>query len=140
MENQTITIKTSVNAPVARVWEVWSNPEDIKQWSVASPDWHTPRAENDLRAGGAFNNRMEAKDGSFGFDFTGVYDEVTLHELIVYTMGDGRKVVVHFKSNGDTTDIIETFEAENTNPLEMQRNGWQAMLDNFKRYVETDNN
>lgn len=137
MESKTtITVKTTVQAPVEKVWDAWSNPEDIKKWNSASPDWHTPKAENDLRTGGKFSSRMEAKDGSFGFDFGGTYDEVVTHELIVYTLGDGRKVIIHFKSNGDSTDVIETFEAEGTNPVDMQQAGWQAIMDSFKKYVE----
>ncbi|NCI50287.1 polyketide cyclase [Sediminibacterium roseum] len=139
MENKTaLTVKASINAPVEKVWNAWNNPGDITKWCAASPDWHAPKAENDLRTGGSFTTRMEAKDGSFGFDFGGVYDEVTTHELIVYTMGDGRKVIIHFKSNGDATDVIETFEAETQNPIDMQQAGWQAILDNFKKYVETN--
>jgi uncharacterized protein YndB with AHSA1/START domain len=110
-----------------------------KKWNSASPDWHTPRAENDLRTGGKFSSRMEAKDGSFGFDFGGVYDEVRVHEYIAYTMEDGRTVVIDFAGNGNTTKIAETFDAEGTNPAEMQRAGWQAILDNFKKYAESLN-
>ena len=106
------------------------------QWNSASPDWHTPRAENDLRTGGKFSSRMEAKDGSFGFDFGGTYDEVRPHEYIAYTLGDGRRVSITFTSNGNETHISETFEAESMNPVEMQRNGWQAIMDNFRKYAE----
>lgn len=131
-----ITVKTTVNAPVEKVWKLWSEPEHITKWNAASDDWHTPRAENDLRPGGAFIARMEAKDGSFGFDFGGVYDEVETHKLISYTLGDGRKVEVIFESKGNTTDVTETFEAESQNSIDMQRGGWQAILDNFKKYAE----
>lgn len=131
-----ITVETTVNAPVEKVWEFWSEPGHIKKWCSASEDWHVPFAENDLRTGGKFTTRMEAKDGSFGFDFGGVYDEVITNELIDYTMGDGRKVVVHFTSNGNETKVVETFDAENTNPVEMQQAGWQAILNNFKKYTE----
>lgn len=134
-----ITVSATVNAPVAKVWEAWSEPEHIKKWNSASPDWHTLRAENDLRTGGKFSSRMEAKDGSFGFDFGGVYDEVRVHEYIAYTMEDGRTVVIDFAGNGNTTKIAETFDAEGTNPVEMQRAGWQAILDNFKKYAESLN-
>jgi uncharacterized protein YndB with AHSA1/START domain len=133
-----ITIETTVNAPVDKVWEYWSNPVHIKQWCSASPDWHVPGAENDLQTGGKFSTRMEAKDGSFGFDFGGVYDEVKTNELIAYTMGDGRKVNVNFSSEGNTTKVVETFDAEDQNPVEMQRAGWQAILDNFKNYTEAN--
>ncbi len=136
MQSTIITIAATVNAPAEKVWKLWTTPEDIIQWNSASPDWHTPRAESDLRPGGKFSSRMEAKDGSFGFDFWGVFDEVKPHELISYTMGDGRKVKVTFTANGDSTDITEAFEAEGTNPVEMQRGGWQAILNNFKRYAE----
>lgn len=131
-----ITVENTINAPVAKVWEFWSKPEHITKWCSASNDWHTPRAENDLRTGGKFLSRMEAKDGSFGFDFGGVYDEVRNNEYIEYTMGDGRKVKITFSANGDTTKVVESFDAESTNPVEMQRGGWQAILDNFKKYTE----
>jgi uncharacterized protein YndB with AHSA1/START domain len=131
-----ITIGNTVNAPVAKVWKCWTTPEDIIKWNNASDDWHTTRAENDLRIGGKFNSRMEAKDGSFGFDFWGVYDQVKTNGLIAYTLGDGRKVSVTFSDKGNTTEISSTFEAEDTNPVEMQKGGWQAILDCFKKYVE----
>ena len=131
-----ITIEATIHAPVAKVWEYWSKPEHITQWCNASPDWHTPHAENDLQVGGKFVTRMEAKDGSFGFDFGGVYDEVKANELIAYTMGDGRKASIVFSTGTNTTKLVETFEAEEENPLEMQRGGWQAILDNFKKYTE----
>jgi uncharacterized protein YndB with AHSA1/START domain len=134
--NVKITVKTSVNAPVEKVWEYWTEPKHITQWNNASDDWHTPVAENDLSVGGKFLTRMEAKDGSFGFDFGGIYDEVKLNEVISYTMGDGRKVTITFKSQGNETEVIETFDAETTNPIEMQQAGWQAILDNFKKYAE----
>lgn len=138
MENATqqVTISAVVNAPVDKVWTAWTTPADIINWNTASPDWHTPRAENDLRVGGSFTSRMEAKDGSFGFDFGGVYDEVETHKVIAYTLGDNRKVRVQFESNGAQTTVTETFDAENQNPVEMQRAGWQAILDNFKKYTE----
>lgn len=132
-----ITVQTTIDAPIARVWEYWSLPEHITKWSNASDDWHTPRAENDLRTGGKFTSRMEAKDGSMGFDFGGVYDEVRTNEYIEYTLGDSRKVKVHFKEEGGNTSVVESFEAENTHPVEMQQAGWQAILDNFKKYTES---
>ena len=137
--NQAITIKATVNAPVEKVWNAWSNPKDIMKWNSASDDWHTPKAENDLRTGGKFSSRMEAKDGSWGFDFGGVYDNVEEYKVIEYTMGDGRKVKVTFAGNGNTTEVVETFDAESENSIEMQRSGWQAILDNFKRYTESLN-
>jgi uncharacterized protein YndB with AHSA1/START domain len=133
-----ITIETTVNAPIEKVWKIWATPEDIKKWATASPDWHTPFSENDLRPGGKFSSRMEAKDGSFGFDFGGIYDEVIPNEFISYTLGDGRTVVIKFTTSGKETKIVQTFEAEATNPVEMQRGGWQAILDNFKKYVEAN--
>jgi uncharacterized protein YndB with AHSA1/START domain len=136
--NTRITVQNSIKAPAQKVWEYWSKPEHITKWSNASDDWHTPRAENDLREGGKFLSRMEARDGSMGFDFGGVYDEVKEHNRIAYTMGDGRKVEVDFETSGDETKVVETFDAENTHPVEMQRGGWQAILDNFKKYVEAN--
>lgn len=135
---QTITVESTINTPVAQVWTLWTSPEHIKNWNTASEDWYTTHAENDLRAGGSFSSRMEAKDGSFGFDFNGSYDVVNLHEHIAYTIADGRKVTITFSGSGNTTKITETFEAENTNPLDMQRGGWQAILDNFKKYAESN--
>ena len=136
-QNKTlITVETSVNAPVEKVWQYWTKPEHITQWNNASDDWHTPRAENDLRVGGNFVSRMEAKDGSFGFDFGGVYDAITTNEYIEYTLGDGRKVKITFTADGNKTKVSESFEAENTNSIEMQQGGWQAILDNFKKYTE----
>ncbi len=131
-----ITVETVVHAPVGAVWKHWTEPRHITKWSFASEDWHAPRAENDVRVGGNFLTRMEAKDGSFGFDFGGVYDEVRTNELISYTLGDGRKVRIDFISRDDGTKIVEAFEAETTNPIEMQKAGWQAFLDNFKKYSE----
>jgi uncharacterized protein YndB with AHSA1/START domain len=133
-----ITIQATVNAPANKVWEMWTNPQHIVQWNNPSPDWHTPRAEHELTAGGKFNFRMEAKDGSFGFDFGGVYDVVTPNKYLEYTIGDGRKVKIDFASTGNTTHITEEFEAETVNPEEMQRSGWQAILDNFKKYTEAN--
>jgi uncharacterized protein YndB with AHSA1/START domain len=131
-----ITVQTTVNAPVEKVWKYWNSPEAITKWCTATPEWHTPKAENDLRVGGKFSSRMEAKDGSMGFDFAGVYDEVKTNELISYTIADGRRVTVKFTDNGSDTRVVETFEAEEMNPVEMQRAGWQAILDNFKNYAE----
>lgn len=133
-----ITVETTVQAPVEKAWKYWTAPEHIKQWNNASDDWHTPKAENNLTQGGNFVYRMEAKDGSFGFDFEGVYDTVVLHELIAFTISDGRKVSVSFKSEGGKTKVTETFEAENDNPVDMQRGGWQAILNSFKKHVETN--
>lgn len=139
-KNTQITIETVVHAPVEKVWEYWSEPEHIMKWNNASEDWFTPSAVNDLNPGGKFNWRMEAKDGSFGFDFTGAYDEVKKHKLITYTMDDGRKVRITFTPQGEDTKVQEIFEAESTNSTELQRAGWQAILDNFKRHAEQEEN
>jgi uncharacterized protein YndB with AHSA1/START domain len=136
VSKQTITVETSVQAPVEKLWDYFTQPEHIVKWNNASDDWHTPRAENDLRTGGKFLSRMEAKDGSFGFDFGGTYDEVKEYKLIAYTMDDGRKVSVRFDPQGNETKLIESFEAEKAHSAEMQKNGWQSILDNFKKYVE----
>lgn len=135
-EKTVITVESTVNAPVDKVWQYWTRPEHITKWNAASDDWHSPHAENDLREGGKFSARMEAKDGSMGFDFGGVYDVVKEHERIEFTMGDGRKVKVKFTPSGNSTKITESFEAEGTHSIEMQRGGWQAILDNFKKYTE----
>lgn len=135
-EMKKITIETTVQAPIEKVWELYNEPTHVKKWNSASDDWHTPRAENDLRAGGNFLYRMEAKDGSFGFDFFGTYDEVIPPEKIDYTLGDGRKVSITFKAQGNETEIVITFDAESENPIEMQQQGWQAILDSFKKYTE----
>ena len=129
-------VKVTVNSPVERVWEFWTDPKHIVNWNNASDEWHTPGAENDLRVGGKFLSRMEAKDGSMGFDFTGVYSKVEPHRQIEYTLDDGRNVQVSFVSDGDKTTVTEIFEAEQTNSLELQQSGWQSILDNFKKYVE----
>lgn len=133
----TLKVETIVHSPVESVWKYWTEPKHIKEWSKASDDWHTPHAENDLRVGGKFVSRMEAKDGSFGFDFGGVYDEVSVNESISYTLGDGRKVSIAFIPQDNDTKIVESFEAEETNAIEMQQGGWQAILDNFKKYAES---
>ena len=136
MEKVQITVETTAHAPIEKVWQAWTNPEDIMGWNFASDDWHTPHAINDLRVGGSFSSTMAAKDGSFSFDFGGIYDEVVLHKVISYSLADGRRVKILFTDNGDETLISETFDAENENPVEMQQAGWQAILNNFKKYVE----
>ena len=138
-DNKTnITVEATVNAPVEKAWEYFTKPEHIIKWSHASDDWHTTKAENDLRVGGEFSSRMEAKDGSYGFDFGGVYDVVDINKKIEYTLGDGRKVSIDFSSENDATKVSETFEAETTNSIEMQKGGWQAIMDNYKRYTENN--
>lgn len=131
-----LTVTASVHAPVEKVWQYYTESAHVIQWNNASPDWHTPRAENDLRTGGRFLYRMEARDGSFGFDFTGTYDAVEEWALIQYTMDDNRKVSVTFRQTEDGTEVTTVFDAESMNPLDMQQAGWQAILDNFKRYTE----
>ena len=135
-EKTIITVKATINAPVEKVWKFWTEPRHIMKWNNASDDWHTPRAENDLRVGGKFLSRMEAKDGSWGFDFMGNYTKIEEYKLIEYILGDERKVQISFIAKGNETTVIETFEAEQTHPVEMQQTGWQAILDNFKKYVE----
>ena len=136
IEKTAITVEATVNAPIEKVWDCWTAPEHITQWCFASADWQAPWAKNDLEAGGRFATRMEAKDGSFGFDFGGVYNEITALAHILYTMDDGRKVEIHFTQQDGAVKVVETFEAENQNSIEMQRMGWQAILDNFKSYTE----
>lgn len=137
MEKTKITVQAQVNAPVEKVWTYWSEPKHIMQWNSASDDWHTPYSENDLRTGGKFKSTMAARDGSVSFDFEGVYDNVEPLKVIEYSMSDGRKVKVTFSSTGKVTTVTEIFDAEQTNSVEMQRGGWQAILDNFKKYTET---
>lgn len=136
-EKAILTVESTVNAPVERAWEYWTNPEHVTKWNYASDEWHSPSGVNDLRVGGSFSFRMEAKDGSMGFDFGGIYDEVRDKEYIEYTLGDGRKVTVSFIPEGSATKIVEKFEAESTHSLELQQGGWQAILDNFRRYAES---
>ena len=138
MERESITIQAHINAPVDRVWDSWNDPEEIIRWNAASPDWHTTKASNDFRAGGLFSYRMESKDGKVGFDFEGIYQEVDFHKLIRYTITDGRRVEIRFTPEKLITKVFETFEAENIHSVELQRAGWQAILDNFKRHVESD--
>ena len=141
MEKQTfktLSVHVTINEPIEKVWKNFTHPEDIVHWCNASEDWYAPRATNDLRVGGKFLTRMEAKDGSFGFDFEGVYSEVIDYKLIVYGLADGRQVQIKFlELNKKTTEVLEVFDAETVNPLEMQQTGWQNILNNFKRYCET---
>ncbi|MBL8517502.1 MAG: SRPBCC family protein [Betaproteobacteria bacterium] len=130
-----ITVETTIAAPMAQIWAAWTTPADILQWNAASDDWHTTRANIDLRVGGGFNSRMEAKDGSFGFDFAGTYTAVEPGKLIVYRMDDDREVTVEFIAAADGVTVRETFDAEPTHSLEQQREGWQAILNNFARHV-----
>lgn len=131
-----ITVETRIRADIKAVWSAYSNPDDITQWNSPSDDWHSPRSRVDLREGGTFNTRMEAKDGSMGFDFEGTYTRVVPQELIEYRMGDGREVVARFDQEADGVRLRVIFDAESENPAEMQQQGWQAILDSFGRYVE----
>lgn len=131
-----ITIETTVKSDLDAVWAAWNDPADIKKWNAASDDWHTTESTVDLREGGTFSSRMQAKDGSAGFDFNGTYTRVVDHKLIEYTMSDGRAVRVEFAKGEGSVVVRETFEAESQNDVEQQRRGWQAILDNFARYVE----
>jgi len=130
-----ITVETTVVAPISEVWLAYTTAEDIKQWNAASDDWHTTRATVDLRVGGTFSSRMEAKDGSMGFDFAGTYTKIVEYKLIEYTFGE-RMAQVTFDEDGNGVQVTVTFDAETTNPEEQQRQGWQAILNNFKRHVE----
>ncbi len=144
MKTNKITVQAAIAADTKKVWDYYTKPEHITKWNFASPDWHCPNAENDLKVGGKYSARMEAKDarlpdgkGSLGFDFEATYDVVVEHKNFIYTLADDRKVAVNFEDHGDKTHVIVTFDAENQNSEEMQRNGWQAILDNFKKYVES---
>lgn len=134
-----LTVSTTIQLPVEECWKMYTSPQHIIYWNQASPDWHTPSAENDLTIEGKFNYRMEAKDGSVGFDFCGSFNEIIENELLVYTMDDDRKATVDFKSQGNSTIITVDFEAENENSLELQQAGWQAILNSFKNYAEKTN-
>ena len=131
-----IDIETVIDAPLSKVWDAYNNPADIKQWNAASDDWHTTDSAVDLRAGGKFRSRMEARDGSAGFDFEGEYTRVVPQKLVAYRMSDGREAQVEFAQEQQGVRVKNTFDAESENSPELQRAGWQAILDNFKRYVE----
>lgn len=131
-----ITVETEIKAHIAKVWECWTNTDAIIKWNTASPDWHTTRAMHDLKPGGEFNYRMEAKDGSFGFDLVGTFNLISPFEYLETTFSDGRKIKTTFTAQGNGTQISQTFEAEDINSIEMQRGGWQSILNNFKKYAE----
>jgi uncharacterized protein YndB with AHSA1/START domain len=133
-----ITVQNTIKASLEKVWDFWTLPQHITKWSFASPDWHTPYAENDIREGGKFKSTMAAKDGSMSFDFEGEYTLVEKNKAIEYVMGDGRKVEISFAQTPNGIEVIEKFDPETQNPEEMQRGGWQAILDNFKAYVENN--
>ena len=132
-----VTIETTVKAPIEKVWSAWTTPSDIKQWNTASDDWHTTKASVDLRVGGEFSSRMEAKDGSFGFDFAGTYTKIVPHAFLEFTFGD-RSASVEFLAGDGGVTVRETFDAETENSIEMQRSGWQSILNNFAKHVETN--
>lgn len=134
-----ISIETFVRANIARVWSAWTTPADINQWNAANDDWHNPRSENDLRVGGKFCYRMEAKNGEMGFDFGGTYTQVVTEKLIEYVLGDNRTVSVTFTAIDGGVRVVETFEAEDANSAELQRQGWQSILNRFALYVESKN-
>ena len=136
MNTKTITVEALINAPVEKVWEYWTEPKHITQWCQASDDWHAPYADNDVTVGGQFKTTMAAKDGSFSFDFGGEYTNIEKYKTIEYVMSDGRRAKIVFNNDGGQTKVVETFDPENTNPIEMQQAGWQAILDNFKKYTE----
>jgi uncharacterized protein YndB with AHSA1/START domain len=131
-----ITVQATVNASIEKVWRLWTSPEYIKQWNHASDDWHSPYAENDLKTGGKFKYTMAAKDGSMSFDFEGIYTEVVDHSFIAYKLADERKVTVSFERQDDGVVVIEKFDPETENSEALQQQGWQAILDNFKKYAE----
>jgi uncharacterized protein YndB with AHSA1/START domain len=133
-----ITIESVISASTKKVWDYYTLPEHITKWNFASDDWHCPKTENDLRVGGKLMSRMEAKDGSFGFDFEAIYDEVVNHKKISYNLTDGRQVITVFENQNGQTKVTTTFDAETQNSVELQRNGWQSILDNFKKYVESN--
>jgi uncharacterized protein YndB with AHSA1/START domain len=135
-EQKNITVEATINAPIETVWQCWTEPKHIVNWNNASDDWHTTEATNDLKIGGKFSSIMAAKDGSFSFDFWGIYDAVETHKLLAYTLGDGRDVTISFSKKGNQTTVTEIFEPEDENTIELQKGGWQAILDNFKKYVE----
>ena len=132
-----ITIETTINAPIAHVWEKWTSPEHVQNWNFASPDWHCPKATTDLQVGGEFHYEMAAKDGSFSFDFWGTFQKIEEQKSLEILIGDGRKMQVTFDTTEAGTKVTEQFEPENQNPPEMQQAGWQMILDNFKSYAQS---
>lgn len=137
MSTNTITIQATITADRKKVWDYYTNPKHITQWNFADPSWHCPKAENDLRVGGRYCAKMEAKDGSFGFDFEAIYKTVDAGRAFTYEFG-GRQATVTFNDLGKQTEVIVSFEPENQNPIDLQKNGWQAILNNFKNYTETN--
>ena len=138
VKDKIITVQSTIKAPIEKIWSYWTESKHITQWYFASDDWHAPHAENDLHVKGKFRTRMAAKDGSAGFDFEGVYTRIEKYKAIDYTIPDGRKVKISFSDLGNKTKVVESFEPEKENPVEMQKAGWQAILDNFRRYTESN--
>lgn len=138
MVKEQITVEIHIHADVAKVWNYWNAPDKIIQWNFASNEWHCPKAEVDLRIGGKLITRMEAKNGSFGFDLEGVYEEIVNQKTIGYVMPDGRKVVTQFAASDGNSTVTTTFDSENQSPVAFQKQGWQAILNNFKKYVEAN--
>ncbi len=136
MDKEKITVEVFIQAALGKVWEYWTKPEHIVNWNFANEDWQCPKATNELKVGGKFSSTMEAKDGSFGFDFEGVYDNIIEHQVIEYSMPDGRKVKIMFEDAGEATIVTESFDPESQNPMDLQKMGWQAILNNFKTYSE----
>jgi uncharacterized protein YndB with AHSA1/START domain len=138
MKPTKITVEANVLAGKNKAWDYYTNPEHITEWNFADPSWHCPEAENDMRVGGKYRARMEAKDGSFGFDFEAIYTDLVIGDKFTYVMPDGRQVNVNFKEQAGSTHVAVTFDAETENSIEMQRGGWQAILDNYKKYTESN--
>jgi uncharacterized protein YndB with AHSA1/START domain len=138
-ESNSITVKIKIDKPIASVWQFWTNPADIANWNIPFENWHCPKVENDLKVGGKFCYRMESKDGNEGFDHDGIYDKVVENQLIEYTVSDGRKSIIEFISDGENTQITETFEPEKDNPIELQKEFCSSVLQKFKIYTESKN-
>jgi uncharacterized protein YndB with AHSA1/START domain len=137
MAKPKITVETTVAATIDKAWKYWTSPEHITKWNFASEDWHCPNAENEVKTGGRFKSTMASKDGKMSFDFEGIYDEVLDKKKIAYSLEDGRQVSVVFLDLNGMTKITETFDAEDVNSVELQKSGWQSILDNFKKHVES---
>ncbi|MFN8115533.1 MAG: SRPBCC domain-containing protein [Bacteroidia bacterium] len=137
MSKPVITVEAIVNKPITTVWECWTKPEHITKWCFASDDWHAPSSTSDFKVGGKISTRMEAKDGSFGFDFWGIYNDIKTNEKVGVVLGDDRKWDTYFSVVDGSVKVVEEFEAESQNPIEMQQAGWQMILNNFKKYVES---
>lgn len=133
---KTVTVENTINKKTELVWEYWTSPEHIMQWNFATPEWHCPKAEHDLSVGGKLCYNMAAKDGSIAFDYMATFTAIDPNQLLEYVLNDGRKVSIQFTDKGDTTLVTQTFEIEDENSIELQRKGWQAILNNFKKHAE----